>query len=513
MTAWTAPRAVEGAAAAIPLVLIPGWGSDGRVLAPLVEALGAFLPVEILEPHWRGGLEAALENLAARLPARAHLLGWSLGGMLAVRLAARHPERVGRVVTLAANARFLAEDDWPGLDRRTFARFRADFAADPAAGQRRFCALQALGDTAEVELGRRLAALSPAPHREWLEALDWLAELDNRAELAALAQPSLHLFGAGDRLVPAEAAAALARLAPRARCALLPGRGHALPLADPAGLARRLRAFLAAPEPERPPPKAWIARAFGRAADRYDAAAVLHREVGAALLEQLPRELDPAAAVDLGCGTGQLAAALAARFPRARVLGLDLAFPMAQAAAHRHGREIAWLVGDAEALPLADASVDLAVSNLAFQWCDPRGPLSAEIRRALRPGGLLAFTTLGPDTLWQLREAWRRVDAHVHVNRFPAAAEWAEGLRRAGFDGVEVRAHTRVRHYPDFAALARELRDLGATNRNAGRPSGLTGRRRLEAVAAAYEAHREPGGLPADWQILEVWAWTERAYP
>src|SRR5690606_13347117 len=106
------------------------------------------------------------------------------------------------------------------------------------------------------------------------------------------------------------------------------------------------------------------------------------------------------------------------RLPSAEILGLDLAEGMLRfARLERPGRSH-WLCGDAEALPLASASVDLVYSNLSIQWCENLPLLLAELRRVLRAGGKLVLTTMGPRTLRELKSAWQEVDGYVHVNRF-----------------------------------------------------------------------------------------------
>ena len=94
---------------------------------------------------------------------------------------------------------------------------------------------------------------------------------------------------------------------------------------------------------------------------------------------------------------------------------------------HGGGASCDWLVADAEALPLVNDSVDLVFSSLALQWCYRPDHLFAELARVLKPGGICVFTSLGPDTLRELRAAWAAVDAHQHVNAFLPAGELVPG--------------------------------------------------------------------------------------
>lgn len=259
-----------------------------------------------------------------------------------------------------------------------------------------------------------------------------------------------------------------------------------------------------------------VRASFDRASAAYDEAAVLQTEVRGRLLERLDYvRLEPAVVLDAGCGTGAALPALMARYPRSRVLALDLAEGMLRQARARRRR---WrrpraLCADAAALPLADGSVDLIFSNLMLQWCNDLDAVFREFRRVLSPRGLLSFTSFGPDTLKELREAWRAVDEGVHVNRFVDMHDVGDAMVRAGLaEPVLDVDHARLT-YPDVIALMRDLKAIGAHNVTSGRPRGLTGRRRLAALAAAYERHRRGGRLPATWEVVYGQAWAPAGMP
>jgi len=229
-------------------------------------------------------------------------------------------------------------------------------------------------------------------------------------------------------------------------------------------------------------------RRFERAAGTYAGAARLESEVGARMLERLDYvKLDPARILDAGCGPAPQAAALRKRYPGALQVGLDFSLPMLRLArpgwrARLAGaRGPAPVCGSLERLPLASGSVQFLWSNMALHWSpDPRAAL-AEFQRVLAPEGLLMFSTLGPDTLLELRAA--AGDAHVH--RFTDMHDLGDWLVGAGFSAPVMDMEKLTLTYGDVPALIAELRAAGQVNARADRPRGLGGRRLRAALATA----------------------------
>ena len=268
---------------------------------------------------------------------------------------------------------------------------------------------------------------------------------------------------------------------------------------------------------EFPIDKARARRAFERAAPGYDAAAVLQREIADRLLERLDYvRLDPRRVLDLGTGTGYAIPALHQRYRRARVIALDFAQAMLLAARRRGTwrRRPLCLCGDAERLPLADGAADLILSNSTLQWCNDCDAVFAECLRVLSPGGLLMFTTFGPDTLKELRAAWSGVDGYTHVSPFPDMHDLGDALVRARFADPVMDTERITVTYSRLPDLLADLKGIGAHNATGQRPRGLTGPRRLAAVTAAYERERQPDGrLPATYEVVYGHAWAPLQKP
>jgi len=253
-----------------------------------------------------------------------------------------------------------------------------------------------------------------------------------------------------------------------------------------------------------------VRRGFDRAAGSYDSAAVLQAEIRESLLARLDlMALTPRTVIDAGAGTGRGARALQRRYSKALVIALDTSQPMLLAAGRRRSwlRRFVRVCADAERLPFMDGAVDLILSNLMLQWCDPDRAF-AEFRRVLAPHGLLSFTSLGPDTLRELRSAWTAVDSHTHVNQFIDMHDLGDALVRAGFASPVLDVERYTLAYLDVRRVASDLKATGAGNSTMGRPRNLTGRRRFAAFEAAYETFRRDGRLPATYEVVYGHAWT-----
>jgi malonyl-CoA O-methyltransferase len=274
------------------------------------------------------------------------------------------------------------------------------------------------------------------------------------------------------------------------------------------------------------PDKRTVREAFNRAASSYDNAAAVQRAACAALA-RFAAPYRPAGSLtrvlDAGCGTGHALALLGERFPMATLLALDFAPAMlarlvvARAAVHGAGSDVASTCGfahpacaavplcaDLEALPLADASIDLVWSSLALQWCDPVRAF-AEFARVLRPGGAAWLATLGPGTLHELRDAFAAVDDAEHVITFHPTEHW---LASAADAGLAVRAHDTCTVYAladDLRSLLADIKAIGAHSVGAGRRRAPLGKAAWRTLQARYERHRRSDGLlPASYDVILI---------
>lgn len=272
--------------------------------------------------------------------------------------------------------------------------------------------------------------------------------------------------------------------------------------------------------------KSRVRDSFDRAAETYDAAAVLQKFVRTEILSRLDLvAMQPTRILDAGCGTGHASAALMKKYPKAELVSLDLALGMLRktqsvnaSLANRFKRVFGQaqqnlLCADIEQLPLADASVDMIFSNLAIQWCNDLDAAFAGIHRVLRTDGLLTFSTLGPDTLKELRAASKTDAARVSVSRFFDMHDIGDALVRAGFSAPVLDVERVVLTYENAIDVMRDLKAIGAHNAADGRGRGLQGRDFLKKITANYEQFRREDKLPATFEVVYGHAWKPVSRP
>lgn len=254
-----------------------------------------------------------------------------------------------------------------------------------------------------------------------------------------------------------------------------------------------------------------VRRQFERAATRYDDFAFLQRDVEERLIARLQYlKLAPRCIVDLGAGTGAAVPLLEARFPKANLILVDHSSAMLQQAA-RHRRRwfsrTSLLCADAAHTGLPDASVDMIHSNLLLHWLDDLPATLAECCRILKPGGLLLFSTVGPETLVELRRAWASFDENPHVHLFLDMHDVGDAVIQAGFASPVMERENLTVTYRTPEDLIRDLRATGVRNAHPGRTRALRGRSQKQALFEALETGRRDGVLSVSYELVAGHAW------
>jgi malonyl-CoA O-methyltransferase len=260
-----------------------------------------------------------------------------------------------------------------------------------------------------------------------------------------------------------------------------------------------------------------VRNAFERAAPHYDQAAVLQREVCDRMLSRLDYiKYVPDVILDAGSGTGYGTRNLIARYPAARVVAIDIATSMHLQARPSvswwkqltvRGNQTLYVGGDIEQMPLKDACAGLVWSNLTLQWCNDLKQTITEIHRILQVNGLFMFSTFGPDTLKELRQAFRGADEYTHVNRFTDMHDIGDMLVHSGFATPVMDMEYITMTYDDVIGVMRDLKAIGAHNATEGRRRSLTGKDVWQNAINRYESLRREGKLPATFEVVYGHAW------
>jgi len=286
--------------------------------------------------------------------------------------------------------------------------------------------------------------------------------------------------------------------------------------------------------------KQQVRDSFNKAADSYDAAAIVQQEVCRRLLERLESlKANPEMILDIGSGTGQGSLGLARQYPEASIISLDLAENMLNksrqilhednkpsnivkllkntlakfSAANKKNTSSAknfQVCGDAECLPFSDASIDLIFSNLSIQWCFDLKHLFYEFRRVLKPGGFMLFTTFGTETLNELKSSWAQVSDKVHVNDFADMHDIGDALYDVQAENPVMDSEKIVLNYQSVRQILLEIKAVGAHNQNFGREQGLMGKSRLQSMYQAYEKFHTTQGYPVTYEVIYGHAWNPK---
>ena len=249
--------------------------------------------------------------------------------------------------------------------------------------------------------------------------------------------------------------------------------------------------------------KRLLRRAMDRSIDSYEQHAQVYDEIANRLTERLDLlNLTPKRILDLGTGNGKHLNTLRARYPKAVVVGADIS-TAALLGSGRTGWRAWWrrylqpqtaLVGmDAgQPWPFANETFDLVISNMALPWVSETDQLATELARVLATGGAFFISSAGPDTLIELRQAWQRVDADVHVNAFLDMHDVGDMFARAGLADPVMDTERIEVHYKDVESLLTELEATGCTCVLRGRRRGLMTRQVRQRIAANYPRSKGP---------------------
>ena len=251
-----------------------------------------------------------------------------------------------------------------------------------------------------------------------------------------------------------------------------------------------------------------INRAFSKAARHYDEVAILQQEIATRLLERLQyMKITPSVVLNIGCRTGQWSQSLAQLYPSATIFSLSISTSMLQCA-KKQNTVANGVCFDPYALPFANDSVDLVFSNLFLHWCAHPNNFLKEIHRVLRADGVLLFSTLGPDSLQELRASWAEVDDKPHVHHFADMHDIGDCLLQNQFADPVMDMEVVTFAYKEVENLIQDLKTTGTHNLHLKRRRQLTGKKRFCAFKNAYQQFRaSDGSIPATFEVIYGHAW------
>ncbi len=254
-----------------------------------------------------------------------------------------------------------------------------------------------------------------------------------------------------------------------------------------------------------------ISKSFDSKAHSYEHTAKVSLEVGTRLLERLQYlKITPKYILDLGCGTGRFSRELAALYPKAHIIAIDVAPKMLLQARKKHTWRRKWSlsVADMLHLPFASGLFDLVFANQVIHWGSPLEKVAREVNRVMSPNGCFMFTTLGPDTFKEISSSWQEVNSYAHVNTFPDMHDVGDCLLGEYFIDPVMDMEWLTVHYESLSALLHGLKAQGAKNIHAARNPGLMGKEAWSKFTENYEILRtEQGKYPLTYEVLYGHAW------
>lgn len=247
-------------------------------------------------------------------------------------------------------------------------------------------------------------------------------------------------------------------------------------------------------------------QSFNQASISYNNVAFIQREVGQRLMERLDIfAANPTTILDLGMGTGIITEQLTKKYKEASIVGIDIAYHMVKEAKTQMPatENTFFICSEAATLPFLDNSFDMIISNMVLHWCPDLYAVFMELHRVLRPDGILMFSTLGPDTLKELRASFAKADNYSHVNSFFDMHIIGDDMLAAHLKDPVMDIEYVTVTYKTVQDIMRDLKQLGAHNVIQNRCKGLTGKNRFKQMIQHYETYRtEKSVLPVTYEVV-----------
>lgn len=252
-----------------------------------------------------------------------------------------------------------------------------------------------------------------------------------------------------------------------------------------------------------------IQLAFNKAASHYAEAAFLYRATGERLLSRLDyMRCNPQVILDAGCGLGNLSEKLLECYPKAQIVALDFSENMMKIGKENHvAPSINRVIGNMLNLPLQSESVDMIFANQSIQDVEDLTGLFLAFHRVLKPEGVLLFSTLGPDTLKELKAAWSSVDTYGHIREWKDLHVLGDALMSQQFIQPVMDREEIVVHYKSPATLLKDLKDQGSYNVHPLRRKGLMGVDARDYLFYQLEQQKKDEKIALTYEVVYGQAW------
>jgi len=249
-----------------------------------------------------------------------------------------------------------------------------------------------------------------------------------------------------------------------------------------------------------------IQQAFNMKASSYDEYSVAQREVGRRMIERLDLlKFKPLNILDLGSGTGYLAELLLDKFPESNVTCLDLAENMLLKCREK-APNLNLIISDIENMPFRPASFDLIISSFTLHWCEEIEKIFYDVRKSLKGDGIFMFTTVGPNTLRELQEAYTYIDIEQHVNSFTDMHMYGDSLLKCGFDDPVMDVEEIIVEYSSFKGVLNSLKKTGANTVIGQEPSYISKKSYIE-LSNVYPKNNDNDKFPVTYEMIYGMSW------
>ena len=468
--------------------MVCGWGHPASELQQLAVVLTRHFDISILSVHDLA--PAYSEKLGNILQRKSYLLGWSMGGMVALETAAHCPDRVVGLILVGATAKFCSDENDPwGIPPQRLRAMGVALRQDPVPVLSQFLTEVHAPDTLNSDaLSVKVIGATALGIHHLIRDLGYLQSADLRQIAKTLNVPTLVLQGRQDRIVPYQSGQWLLDNLPQARGKIFKGVGHGLPLRH-AGLVELEVLNFARGTPE------FYGRTvrlcFSAAAETYDAHARVQNAVAAKLVRLIPSSDAVAHILEVGCGTGAFTRHLLGHFPRAAIDAMDISPKMIDFARRNFSAAptVDWQVADARNFR-GRKHYELIASNCALHWVDPLIEGLHNLARLLKPGGRLIFSIMLDGTLHELREARLRIAPRKPpIGRLPRLQEVVDSLELSRCEVLESFEETETDVYASATDFLRSIHVMGLTGGAVSRASIPLNCREINSLILDYDAH------------------------